>query len=209
MSWPTSFEAYRRLLAGAVVGAGVAAAAPADVRWALGYAAGATTYLALAVHLTLRSDQEDIRRRAQEIDVDKATLLSVAMLAGAAGLAAVVAQLGGLKEVSGWPKIAHVALAFWAVASGWAMTHVVFALHHAHEFYGAEPPGGLAFPNEEKPNYLDFIYFSFVIACAAQTADVSLQTRGFRASVLAQSVFAFFYNLAILGLTVNVAASLI
>lgn len=205
----TGVAAYRRLAVAAAAAAATMLLAPGETRFALGYAVGATVYVGLAVALMRRSDQEDIRRRAREVDVDAATLLSLAVLAAVAGLAAVVAQLGGVKDVTGWPKAAHVALAAWATASGWAMTHLVFAIHYAHEYYGGDGEGGLVFPKEPEPNYLDFVYFAFVIACAAQTADVSIETRGLRAVVVAQSVFAFFYNLAILGLSVNVAASLI
>ena len=66
----------------------------------------------------------------------------------------------------------------------------------------------MAFPDREpEPNYWDFLYFSFTIAVAAQTSDVAVLSRPARKAVLAQSVLSFFFNAAILGLSVNIAAS--
>jgi uncharacterized membrane protein len=53
------------------------------------------------------------------------------------------------------------------------------------------------------------MYFAFTIAVAVQTSDVSVKTTAMRGTVLAQSVLSFFFNLAILGLSINIAASLI
>jgi len=44
---------------------------------------------------------------------------------------------------------------------------------------------------------------------AVQTSDVTVRSRRMRKVVLGQSVLCFFYNLAILGLSINIAASLI
>jgi uncharacterized membrane protein len=42
-----------------------------------------------------------------------------------------------------------------------------------------------------------------------QTSDVTVRTRQLRKVVLGQSVLCFFYNLAVLGLSINLAASLL
>ncbi|HXA46550.1 MAG TPA: DUF1345 domain-containing protein, partial [Burkholderiaceae bacterium] len=88
-----------------------------------------------------------------------------------------------------------------------------FTFHYAHLFYRAAPGSGplpLLFPdNEKNPDYWDFLYFSFTIAVAAQTSDVSVQTRTMRKVVLAQSVLSFLFNVAIIGLSINIAASMV
>ncbi|MBS0309160.1 MAG: DUF1345 domain-containing protein, partial [Proteobacteria bacterium] len=67
----------------------------------------------------------------------------------------------------------------------------------------------LRFPDDEQtPDYWDFLYFSFTIAVAAQTSDVTVNTRSMRKAVLAQSVLSFLFNAAILGMSVNIAAGL-
>jgi uncharacterized membrane protein len=52
------------------------------------------------------------------------------------------------------------------------------------------------------------MYFAFTIAAAAQTSDVQVRSTPMRSAVLAQSVLSFFYNFAILGLSINIAAGL-
>jgi uncharacterized membrane protein len=97
------------------------------------------------------------------------------------------------------------------VLGSWILVGVLFCFHYAHLFYrapSASPP--LRFPEGlPDPDYWDFLYFSFTIAVAAQTSDVSVMTRGMRRLVLGHSVLAFFFNLAILGLSINIAASLL
>ena len=70
-----------------------------------------------------------------------------------------------------------------------------------------EPP--LRFPDEQlEPDYWDFLYFSFTIAVASQTADVSIRSRAMRRAVLGQSLLSFFFNTSILALSINIAAGL-
>ena len=66
----------------------------------------------------------------------------------------------------------------------------------------------LAFPDQPAlPSYRDFLYFSFTICATAQTSDVAVTSTGMRTAVLAQSLLSFFFNVAILGLSINIAVS--
>ena len=88
----------------------------------------------------------------------------------------------------------------------------LFTLHYANIYYRPHkhgPPGGLDFPGEHAPDYRDFLYYSFVIGCAAQTADVDTTSRDMRMVSLVHGVVAFAFNTAILALTINVGASLL
>jgi uncharacterized membrane protein len=60
-----------------------------------------------------------------------------------------------------------------------------------------------------QPNYWDFLYFSFTLSIAVQTSDVQIMNRGMRKLVLGHCLLSFFFNLVILGLSVNIAASLV
>ena len=93
----------------------------------------------------------------------------------------------------------------------WLLVGVLFCFHYAHMFYHAsQDQRPLRFPDDERaPDYWDFLYFSFTIAVAAQTSDVAVTSRTMRRLVLGQSVLAFFFNLAILGLSINIAAGLL
>ena len=52
------------------------------------------------------------------------------------------------------------------------------------------------------------MYFSFTIAVALQTSDVSVTNASMRRMVLVQSLLAFVFNTTILAFTVNIASSL-
>jgi uncharacterized membrane protein len=103
-----------------------------------------------------------------------------------------------------------VALAALTVLNSWTLVPTMFTLHYADMFYSVtaeERP--LHFPQTLEPVFGDFAYFSFTIAAACQTADVSTTNRSIRKVVAAHSVISFLFNAAILGFAINVTAGLI
>lgn len=110
----------------------------------------------------------------------------------------------------------HLALALFAVAMAWSLTHTVFGLRYAHTFYGDsddpdadEHARGLDFPSEPMPNYMDFAYFSFVIGMTFQVSDVQITSREMRQLVLVHGILSFAFNTVILALAINTASSLL
>jgi uncharacterized membrane protein len=97
------------------------------------------------------------------------------------------------------------------VALSWTFTHTVFTLHYANVYYRPDEdgPGGLLFPGHREPDYRDFLYYSFVIGCAAQTGDVATVSRAMRHLTMVHGIVAFAFNTAVLALTINVGASLL
>jgi uncharacterized membrane protein len=93
----------------------------------------------------------------------------------------------------------------------WVFIHTIFALHYAHDYYGeyGAKQSGLNFPGDEPPDYWDFVYFSFVIGMTSQVSDVAVAGRPIRRTVIAHGVVSFFFNVALLALMVNLAASAI
>jgi len=108
-------------------------------------------------------------------------------------------------------RLAHYAFTGATVVGSWCLLATLFAFHYARAYYRSPAERrALRFPDGETcPDYWDFLYFSFTIAVAAQTSDVSVMSRPMRRIVLAQSVLGFFYNVAILGLAINIAAGLV
>jgi uncharacterized membrane protein len=92
------------------------------------------------------------------------------------------------------------------------VTQVAFALHYAHEYYrpdaGSDAERGLIFPETDVPDYWDFLYFSTSIGASSQTSDTAIRSRDMRRLVTLHAVISFFFNTAVLALTVNIAASL-
>ena len=86
----------------------------------------------------------------------------------------------------------------------------MFTTHYADAFYSAdEAHRPLRFPETAAPAFWDFAYFSFTIAAACQTADVSTLNAGIRRIVLGHTLISFLFNASILGFAINVTAGLI
>ncbi|MYM37163.1 DUF1345 domain-containing protein [Duganella sp. FT50W] len=168
------------------------------------------TYLAMMGWMMIKADHSDIRRIASRQDEKGPVILAVLSLAVLVSLAAIVSQLATTKGLPDETLTLRYTLSVLTLIGSWFMVGVMFCSHYAHLYYTAGGEKPLGFPDSGlTPNYWDFLYFSFTISVAVQTSDVSVRNRLLRQVVLAQSVLCFFYNLAILGLSINIAASLL
>ncbi|MHB8886809.1 MAG: DUF1345 domain-containing protein [Methylovirgula sp.] len=215
-------QARPRLFISIVCGIVLGLLLPADwrvnTRILMGWNAGAFLYFVLAGMMILTASDESISRRAETQDEGRFVILILTTLAAAMAIGAIVAQLATVKDLKGLSKDLHVTLAAVTIVSAWALIHLMFALHYAHEYVieraarNAKPAkerGGLVFPGTEAPDYVDFLYFSYVIGVASQTADVAISSPAMRRIALVHCVLAFFFNSAVLALTINIAAGLI
>lgn len=180
-------------------------------RLIIGWDAGVCLYLLLALWMMFGSSHEKMRQRAQQEDEGKYWVLTLVVLSSIASLAAIGAQLAVVKGLHGAERYPHLALAGLTIVSSWAFTHIMFALHYAHDYYQAVARGhhgGVSFPGDEPPLYGDFLYFACIIGTSAQTADVSFSSRQMRGIGTLHCILAFFFNTTILALTINIAAGL-
>ena len=207
-------------LAGAVFGALTPSAWQIVTRVLVGWDAALVLYLVMVGTMMARASGEDLRRRAQQTDEGRFAILIAGTLAAIISFGAIVAELGVAKDLQTATKAMHIALAAITIALSWFFLHFMFALHYANEYFfecdfdgDGEPDlrGGLHFPgnDDKEPTYVDFLYYAYTIGVAAQTADVETTSRGMRLVTLAHSIVSFFFNTAILALTINIAASLI
>jgi uncharacterized membrane protein len=178
-----------------------------STRLLAGWDIGVALYLMLAVQMMTGSTIDRLRRRATQEDEGQATILVLTVAAALASLVAIFVELG--TSVRGDRHPLHLALATITIVLSWAFIHTIFALHYAHEYYDLTE-GGMAFPGgEAEPDYWDFVYFSFVIGMTSQVSDVGITSKQIRRTVAAHGVVSFFFNAALLALTVNLAASAI
>lgn len=210
-----------RLLIGAAAAVVAFFLAPTEMRLAtrvlIGWNVGAWLFLVLIVAMMARSGQDSIRAHAHEEDEQPWALLTIAVISAVTAFAAIVLELGPVKDMTGWNKGAHIALVAGTILSAWTFTHMMFALHYGSEYYAETPApddalavrGGLAFPGKEDPGWGEFVYQAFVIGCACATADVNVTTRAMRSVCLAQGVVAFLFNTIVLALTINIGAGFI
>lgn len=178
----------------------------------LGWDIGVVLYLTLAYQLMITYGVTEIRRRAAEDDEGALALLMLTGLSGLAIMGAIIAELG-IAKVSGQPRSGlGVTLAMATILVSWAFVHTIFALHYAHEYYGERGDhamGGLTFPGRQSPDYWDFLYFSLVIAMTSQVSDVVITSKVIRRLVMVHGALAFFFNVAVFALTVNIVSNLI
>jgi uncharacterized membrane protein len=94
----------------------------------------------------------------------------------------------------------------------WFLIHTIFTLRYAHIYYGDHPTtpdkyhGGLSFPDNATPEYIDFAYFSFVLGMTFQVSDVQITSKRFRKLALWHSLLSFGFNTIMIALTINVIA---
>jgi uncharacterized membrane protein len=171
---------------------------------------GVILFLTLIAFWMTRLSAEQICTKYIEEDESAPVILVVVIVAAIASLFAIVEPLATIKQVSGSVRGAHFALAAVTLINSWLLVPVMFTTHYADMFYSAtEEDRPLHFPNTPMPVFWDFAYFSFTIAAACQTADVSTQCAAIRRTVVAHTLVSFLFNASILGFAINVTAGLI
>ncbi|GAB2941049.1 DUF1345 domain-containing protein [Hafnia psychrotolerans] len=168
-------------------------------------------YLLMIWLLMMTAAPERIRTIARAQDESASQVLTLVSITCLVSMLVIFMELSTVKQLSGTAKSFHLILTVTTLVASWSLLPTAFSMHYAHLYYrrGAEKQKALLFPDQiEQPEYWDFLYFSFTLAVACQTADVATGTTEVRRITLIQSILAFVFNLAILGLSVNVAAGL-
>ena len=128
--------------------------------------------------------------------------------------AALSSVLGAAKDMQGAQRKFYILAVALTLFLSWLVTHVVFGLRYAHEYYQQAPGAaqvdrGLEFPGGLPPDYWDFMYFAIVLGMTFQVSDVQITSRKLRRLAAAHGLIGFLFNAVIIALTVNIAASLL
>jgi uncharacterized membrane protein len=180
-----------------------------ETRAALAWDIGVLIYLIVtAIHFA-RSDHTRIAADSARQEEGEWALFFLILIGVVMSLLAIIAFSGLGKAHKGL----YVSFVSVTLAASWLMTHVSFAYRYAHEYYsrmdGGQFEGGLNFPEEPNPDYLDFIYYAFVIGMTFQVSDVSITSRKMRRLATLQGMIGFLFNTVILALSVNIAAGIL
>jgi uncharacterized membrane protein len=171
---------------------------------------GVALFLALIYLWMTRLTAEQICSKYIEEDESAPVIVAVVTIAALLSLFAIVEPLATIKHVTGTERIARFALAALTLVNSWILVPTMFTTHYADLFYSAtEENRPLRFPETPMPVFWDFAYFSFTIAAACQTSDVSTMNASVRKAVIAHTVISFLFNASILGFAINVTAGLI
>ncbi len=156
---------------------------------------------------------QDVRRVARLEDSSRTFIFLFVVFASLISLGAIIFLLKSNKQLSANEITQHVLLATGSVFTSWWLVHTVFTMRYAHLYYNSDnrkPAGGLQFPDgEQEPDYLDFVYFSFVIGMTFQVSDVEISSRRIRRLVLLHGLISFAFNTAIVALSINIISGLI
>jgi uncharacterized membrane protein len=215
------FASRPRLMAaigfGAVVGLGLAFI-PNDLRpstrFLIAWDAGVLCFIVSMLMVMAASDDCDMRVRAAVQDEGQHFILGLVLIAAVISIGGIAKELSLAKADHATVKVFRVGLAFLTVIASWFLVQLIFALHYAHEYYSPHPERpdditkGLEFPDDDTPDYWDFLYFAVVLGVASQTADVSFKTKMLRRVGTVHGVVAFTFNTVVLALTINLLAGL-
>lgn len=155
---------------------------------------------------------------ASEQDASYVIIFIVVILAAFISLFAIILLLHGMPVGSREKLDAHIVLSVVAVALSWFLIHTLFTIRYAHLYYTLPTDavedthnycGGLLFPGNELPDFLDFAYFSFVLGMTFQTADVNISGRDIRRLALLHGFLSFVYNTAIIALSINIISGVV
>ena len=209
-------DAHHRLLIASGVAAICGVLLPSSLHWAtriLGtWNAYVYTVLGLIWTTLLTAEPKQVVTHAKLEDNSRAMIFVLVIVAACASVFVVPLELATAKGLDRLHANGHVAFAVLTVLASWVLVHTVFTLRYAHIYYDTDEnnkqQGGLNFPDEPEPDYLDFAYFSFVIGMTSQVSDVSISSAPLRRLALVHGLISFAFNVAIIGLTMNTVSGL-
>lgn len=178
----------------------------------------AVTVLALAWARILTGKASESLKTAKLQDSSRVTIFLFVLATAIASLFAVAYFLGTAHRHQGQPILGKIVLGLGTIIGSWSLIHTLFALHYAHAYYrdgavassaATRHAGGLLFPHETMPDYLDFAYFSFVIGMTCQVSDVQITGRGLRGFALLHGLLSFGFNTIILALCINILSGVV
>lgn len=165
--------------------------------------------------IILSSHPREVRKIAKLQDSSRTFLFLFVIAASIASFGAIVFLLKSSKG-HGADVGSHVLLAIIGVIVSWWLLHTIFTLRYAHLYYditrddgSSRTGGGLEFPGNEEPDYLDFVYFSFVLGMTFQVSDVVITSKSIRRMATMHGLLSFGYNTAILALSINVISGMV
>lgn len=172
----------------------------------------ALCYLILSWIIIIKRSVPEIRNLAKKDDGSAIFVFVLILVSSFASMFTVLLLM--LSENSNASKNGlYVPVAVAGMMLSWLMVHSIYTFHYAHMYYDDDEATGkdaygLEFPGNEKPNYIDFAYFAFVIGCTFQVSDVEISSAKIRRVALFHSLLSFGLNTFVVALTINLIGGL-
>jgi uncharacterized membrane protein len=163
----------------------------------------AVFFLAGVAWMFAHSPVASIKARVATQDAGRWSVLASSIVITSVAIVSLSIELGAGKSGG----LLEVVLAASSLVLSWLFLNTMFGLHYAHEYYMKEQGRALEFPSGAgEPDYWDFMYFAFVLGMTFQVSDVQIVRARVRRIALVHGIIAFFFDVFILALSVNVVA---
>jgi uncharacterized membrane protein len=86
------------------------------------------------------------------------------------------------------------------VAASWVDVVIMFAVHYARV---DAQTGGLRFPDDEEPDFQDYLYVALAVQTTFGSTDVTAVNRRMRKAIAAHGLLAFIFNTVIIAVIVS------
>ncbi len=209
-------DAHQRLLIGLAVAGLSLLVIHGSLPWIAQAVIAWISYAGTALSLTwttiFQAHPADIRRRVQLQDSNRSLIYTLVVIAAMVSLFAVMYLISSVQNEPQDKIIGHIVLSLCSISCSWFLVHTLFTIHYAHVYYDStqkSKSGGLDFPDDEAPDYLDFAYFSFVIGMTSQVSDVQISSKPMRRLALLHGLLSFVFNALIVALTINTVSGLL
>lgn len=157
------------------------------------------------------TNAQQIRAQSKIQDPSRPVIFIIILIATLVGFLTVLLLI--LSKKSGTNDYAlQTIVAIAGMLLSWFLIHTTFTLRYAHIYYSDHKTkinthaGGLEFPNDDKPEYFDFAYFSFVLGMTFQVSDVEISSKRLRKLALLHGLLSFIFNTIMIALTINLIA---
>ncbi len=183
------------------------------IRAVMAWNVGSAVFLLLTAYSFLRTQDHDISDEAKRQKEGEWSIFAFTIIGAVMSFAAIILFSHSASHHKSAQGL-YLAFVIVTLVLSWLMTQVSFAYRYAHEYYsfdlgGDGVDGGIKFPEDDQPDYLDFIYFSFVLGMTFQVSDCNITAKKLRRLATVQGLIGFLFNTVILALSVNIAASLL
>ncbi len=176
---------------------------------------GVVCFLAIVLMMMSHSDVHKTAHRAQRQEAQHWTIFLLVVCTALTSIFAIALLLANSKDTPSTVLTVQLGLSVVAILCSWFLTHTMFALHYATCYYrrnddpDEEFVGGVELPSGDRPDYLDFMYFSFTLGMTSQTSDVSIVSPALRRLALGHGIVSFFFYSVIIALSVGIVGGLI
>ena len=160
-----------------------------------------------------RSNPRETEASVAAQDQSSALVLVTVVISASISVVAIGYLLATSKALPLSGRLVGILLAIATIVLSWLLIHARFGFHYAHCYYrkyakkGDEPV--FNFPGAHPPDFLDFMYFSFVLGMTSQVSDVTINTRAMRRLALLHGLISFAFNLMIVAFFINVLGAVL